>query len=210
MKNIKIIIIYCIIIGVFCTGYWCYRYKIDKKVFYLREYEQGKDDQGISDLLEENVFWVFHDPDYKEVKAKLLQDIALKSHHHYDDGSKDGMKSDYKTVVACLKSGEVVGFINYYIFDIENTNHENKKLKMSRIHLLAVRKQFRRMGIAEQLLHFILDDMKKKYVNRVFLVTRPENVRAKNLYYKFSFVEVDRQNRDIFEKNGYDVLLKDL
>lgn len=204
-KRIFIFLLFICCVG---TGWWLYNTFFGKSCIVFREYCQSTDCRFLDDLMEESAFWLFHDPDYKSSKEKLLCDIESKVHHHYDSGETDGVDSVYMTLVACTQDGRVVGFVNYYIFDTVQDETQSV-IRIGRVHLLSVTKDCRGRGIAERLLKMVFDVFKKENVNKAFLITRPENIRAKKLYHKFGFSEVSKGSQDLYERNGYDLLLKD-
>lgn len=159
-------------------------------------YQEQRDLAELEVLLEQNKFWLFHG-DAEEAKKKILESVI--SGLHDDDFEKDA-KVHYYVHVARVKN-KMVGFVTFF-------GSEEKKI--GRVHLLAVDCAYRRLGIGEQLIEFAIEHFKRLGFNKIFLYTRPENIRAKKLYKKLCFYELERDENRLFDKNPGDVLMLDL
>jgi ribosomal-protein-alanine N-acetyltransferase len=94
-------------------------------------------------------------------------------------------------------SGRVVGFCNYWLVAGE-------------VHILnvAVHPDFRRRGLAAQLVHHILAHAARERAKVVLLEVRASNTAAQALYAKLGFRQVGRRPR-YYADNGEDALLMD-
>ena len=185
--------------SIFCLVYFGYQYVFfgqgASPVLY-EIYNSNRDKIELEILLEQNKFWLFHG-EAEEGKKRVLECVLLGLHN--DDFEKN-KKVPYFVQVARVKD-KVVGFITFF-------GSEEKKI--GRVHLLAVDGSCRRLGIAEQLVLFAIEHFKRLGYEKVFLYTRPENIRAKKLYKKLSFYEIDKGEDSLFEKNPGDLLVLDL
>lgn len=189
--------------GIFFLIFFCFSYRYisfsrAENVVLYEKYIDGKDDEALDIILERNKFWLFHDH-AEESKKKILENIV--SGRQQDDFNSRA-RVPYYTRVARVND-KVVGFITYFGSD---------EKKIGRIHLLAVDSDFRRLGVAQNLVQFALEYFRSKGYTKVFLYTRPENVRAKKLYKKMSFYEVDQGDNVhfLFDQNPGDILAIDL
>lgn len=188
-------------VSIFCLVYFGYQYIVAYQgispVLY-ELYEDNRDKLELEIILEQNKFWLFHG-EAEEGKKRVLESVSLALHD--DDFVKD-KKVSYHTHVARVKD-KVVGFITFF-------GSEEKKI--GRVHLLAVDGSCRRLGIGEQLILFAIEHFKRYGYQKVFLYTRPENIRAKKLYKKLSFyeIEVEKEYESLFENNPGDMLVRDL
>lgn len=182
-----------------CLVYFGYQYVFfgqgTSPVLY-ELYNSNRDKIELEILLEQNKFWLFHG-EAEEGKKRVLESVSLGLHN--DDFEKN-KKVPYYVQVARVKD-KVVGFITFF-------GSEEKKI--GRVHLLAVDGSCRRLGIAEQLVLFAVEHFKRLGYQKVFLYTRPENIRAKKLYKKLSFYEIGKEEENLFEKNPGDLLMLDL
>jgi ribosomal protein S18 acetylase RimI-like enzyme len=176
--------------------------------FVLVEYNDGCHKKCVEDLMDECHFWLFHDPDYLPVKSMIMNNIS--SCIRLDtDFSEKPLSIPYHTTVACDSSGRVVGFVTYYVVSSGITDSSGKPISVGRVHLLAVTESSRRLGVANALMEKVLEVFRAQRVSRAYLITRPENTRAKNLYHRFLFFEQSHDGVDIYEKNGCDVLVRE-
>jgi|GEM_PF-6778652 len=94
--------------------------------------------------------------------------------------TKDGFLEKKRTFYLNTKSGrKEVGSLNYYIYP--------KNEKIAYLEKIKTEKDFRRSGIAEVNFLKVLDDLKKKGVETVFLNSL--SPVAKKIFEKYGFVE---------------------
>jgi ribosomal-protein-alanine N-acetyltransferase len=79
------------------------------------------------------------------------------------------------------------------------------------VHIVTVatHPQFRRQGLSEGLMRFMIDECRKAGAALVTLEVRVTNTAAQQLYTKLGFVEVGRRKR-YYRDNGEDALLMTL
>ncbi len=188
---------YFLIFFIFLIVVFSYQYffRSSSVVFTYGMYEE-KDFLRFSELLDANRFWLFHG-DSDLGKKKIVESVF--SGFHEDDFNKEN-KVPYYVYVARL-NGNVVGFISFFGSD---------ERKIGRVHLLVVSSEYRRLGLAERLMSFVVNYFSDRGYTKIFLYTRPENIRAKKLYKKMSFYEIDGGDIDFFERNPGDLLVCDL
>ena len=171
------------------------------------DYDKQKHFNDVDNLLEEYKFWLFHG-DFKKGECPLYPNFNTKMHASDFDSA---MNVPYYIKVAIVDN-KCVGFITYYISEnLQAKNNEFKKI--GRIHLLSVDKQYRRLGIANKFITDCMNFFKLNNCQRIYLITRPENIRAKGLYYKFGFTEIKKDKSidlDVFDRDPADILVKDL
>lgn len=170
-------------------------------VEYL-DYKKERDFTDIDNLMEKYKFWLFHG-DYKKGECPLYPNFEKLTHVSDFDLHVD---VPYGIKVARI-DGRSVGFITYYISENKYAKADEPK-KIGRIHLVCVEENYRRLGIAKRLIEDVMNFFKENNCQKAYLVTRPENIRAKGLYYKLGFNEMNNQENNVFDKNPADVLLK--
>ncbi|MFH1335479.1 MAG: GNAT family N-acetyltransferase [Candidatus Zixiibacteriota bacterium] len=109
-------------------------------------------------------------------------------HSKFDEWVKELMKSDTALVLVALDQGQVVA---YSLSQINKRPPLFKKVDYGYIYDLAVKSEYRRKGIGEQMLGEILGWFKSRQVDRIELMVLAKNKVA------FSF----------WEKQGFKVFL---
>jgi ribosomal protein S18 acetylase RimI-like enzyme len=171
------------------------------------EYDAKRDHASLDELVMKNAFWLFHG-NVDKSKLAIYNNMIEKS--HISDDFDVFEKVPYYTFVA-RKENKVVGFITYYISTFKDPKtHETKKI--GRIHLLCVDSDCRRVGIGIHLVKEVIEFFKKEFCFRAYLLTRPENIKAKSLYYKVGFVESEKTDfaACLYDENPAEFLIKDL
>lgn len=171
------------------------------------EYDVKRDHVSLDELMTRNAFWLFHG-NFEKSKIDIYKNMIEKTHN--SDDFDVAHKVPYYTLVA-RKENKVVGFITYYISTFKDLQTKEEK-KIGRIHLLCVDGDCRRGGIGMHLAEEAIKFFKKEFCFRVYLVTRPENIKAKSLYYKLGFVESEKTDfvSCLYDENPADFLIKDL
>jgi ribosomal protein S18 acetylase RimI-like enzyme len=169
------------------------------------EYNKEKDFFELDVLLEKYKFWLFHE-NYKKGECPLYSVFDSMQHNNDFDNL---LVVPYYIKIARVKD-KIVGFVSYYISG--NMSEDNKDIKkIGRIHLLCIDESYRRFGIARNMISDVLRYFKEEKCDRAYLVTRPENIRAKELYYKFGFHEVQQNDlSSIFDTDPAHMLILDL
>jgi ribosomal protein S18 acetylase RimI-like enzyme len=166
-------------------------------------YQQEKHFESILALMKKSSFWLFHDnPD--EGCRRISEGMNSKKYPNDFDAKKN---VEYQCLVVSDEKNEVLGFITYYINSFFNTEVKQNQ-KIGRIHLLAVNENYRKIGLAKRLIQAVIDYFKAQGCIRCFLVTRPENFRAKKLYHSLGFIE--SPNKDVAKDTEYEANPADL
>ena len=99
------------------------------------------------------------------------------------DKSYEALKHFYKSIFPILMTyeGEEIGIVNSDFFSPIS----------SMINMLFIKKEFRSFGFGEFLLKWYVDQLLKKSKN-VCLFYSPGNIRARELYKKVGFVQIDK------------------
>jgi ribosomal protein S18 acetylase RimI-like enzyme len=171
------------------------------------DYDEERDFADIDNLMETYKFWLFHG-DYKKGECPLYPNF--KSQIHASDFDSK-VNVPYFIKIARVED-RCVGFITYYISENREAKTNDSIKKLGRIHLVCVDQHYRRLGIARHLVGMAVDFFQKNNCQRAYLVTRPENIRAKDLYHKLGFNEVNKNDirHDVFDKDPADILVKEL
>jgi N-acetylglutamate synthase-like GNAT family acetyltransferase len=80
--------------------------------------------------------------------------------------------------------GHIVGCAHLAIYP-------NLAITMVSLEGVVVDPQFRRLGIARTLVTYLVEYARKRQLQRVVLLTEPENAEARNLYASIGFQEFD-------------------
>lgn len=207
-----IIFIVVFVVGVFIRNYYKDYYKESWEshvsVIDYADYDKIRDWADVDNLMEKYKFWLFHGG-FETGKCPLYPNFENSTHS--DDFDSANNVHYYIKVVRV--DNRCVGFVTYYISENFKSKKDELK-KLGRIHLLCIDENYRRLGIAKKLVEECMLFFKKQNCQRVYLITRPENIRAKALYYKFGFSEAtDRSGgvveRNVFDKDPADILIKD-
>ena len=138
-----------------------------------------------------------------QVQSKHLSDIIkiekLSFNHPWSEMhfKKDIKKNDISINWVMVEDGKVIGYIFGWL--IENEYHLNN---------IAVHPQHRRKGIATKLLLKLINSVKIKNAEKLFLEVRADNVPAKKLYKSFGFTAMGVR-KNYYDK-GNDAILYNL
>lgn len=94
-----------------------------------------------------------------------------------------------------VKHRVILGYVMFYT--VEEEGH---------ILNVAVRKEFKRNGIAARLLSYVFEKLRQQGVSDIFLEVRESNVSARGLYDKFGFETVGRR-RGYYAETNEDALV---
>ena len=92
---------------------------------------------------------------------------------------EESLQLQYSSFFVAVIDGIVAGYIGTYLIggDIDITN-------------IAVKKSFRRQGIADKLIEEVFAYAKEEKVEFINLEVRVSNIPARNLYEKYGFVQI--------------------
>lgn len=95
---------------------------------------------------------------------------------------------------------------NYSAHTLECEAIPNKRAYLSTFRLV---KEYRRMGLGQRLLKFVLDDLTKQGYSEFTIGVDEDNGIAKHIYFKFGFTEAIATGRgDKFDPSDYTLYLK--
>jgi ribosomal protein S18 acetylase RimI-like enzyme len=180
--------------------------KKEKSTIGYLVYDKNKHFDGLLRLVMKYKFWIFHQ-DFSEGECPLFS--YLSSGVHKNDFNISQEVPFYCTVALCDE--KIVGFCSYYVCPFV---FENKEAVWGRINILCVDEAYRRQGIARELSSQAMSFFKKKKATHAYLCTRPENTRARQLYYSIGFVDYDIEQKkgsiNVYDTNPADYLVKEL
>lgn len=114
---------------------------------------------------------------------------------------KGFFKSELKTansnfkVAICEDDGCVAGFIVF-----------RDLIDSFEINNIAVKKEFRRMGIGGMMLNYMFERAKKKNISKIFLEVRESNTSAYEFYRKFGF-SIMSKRKSYYHKPSEDAIV---
>lgn len=108
----------------------------------------------------------------------------------------EALNSQSKNVLICLSDEDISGFI---VFE--------KVLDEGHITDLAVKKEFRRRGIASKLISHVLDAAGKEGIKEIFLEVRDTNEAAMDLYSRFGFKKIGDRKAYYSRSGGNAVIM---
>ena len=107
------------------------------------------------------------------------------------------LKHDVGYNVVCIIDANCIGYIFGYI--IQDEFHLNN---------IAIDQKFQRKGFASKMFNFVIENFKKKGINRIFLEVKCDNYSAIKLYDSMGFIKVNI--RKDYYKKGKDAFLYNL
>lgn len=123
-------------------------------------------------------------PESTEINGQELYDHAENSYPNGSPWSVESFQTDLETPLAgyglAMINEEIIGFIGYrnFLGEAEITN-------------FCVRQEYKRQGIATDLMSACLAYLKEEGMRQLFLEVRSSNQVARLLYQKIGLVEVD-------------------
>ena len=103
---------------------------------------------------------------------------------------------EYATIISIFNNDHLIALIAFY----ENDSN----LDLAFLSMLAVRKDFKKMGIGKNLLNFSIKELKKKGFNNYGLEVRKDNINAIKLYEKYGFIyKEERKNNFIYMEKSF-------
>ena len=106
--------------------------------------------------------------------------------------------SPFVNIYVYEKDGRVIGFINYSImYDRAELNY------------IYVEKEFRKDGVATELMNFLIEDSIKNKCKNITLEVAENNNPGIELYKKFGFIEVAKRKKYYKDSDGL-LMMKEL
>ena len=116
----------------------------------------------------------------------------------YNDNDYDDVFKIIKEAFSCEKSKANSSFINEYVacldgnivgyFYLLDEIDIVKNIKILHLHYICVASKYRGMGIANEMMNFILNYAKDNNYERVELTSKNQRLAAHKLYEKYGFV----------------------
>lgn len=150
--------------------------EINKNIYNYNVKLAGENDKDALSTIaksEHNGSRFFNDPRLKD-KANML----------YAEWIKKDLENENTDVFVIEKSGEIAGYIS--------CNYDNK-IKRGRINLIAVKREYQRMGLGKALLSYAINNFFKKGMMSVYVGTHLANLSSMNLYIKTGFKLVNAE-----------------
>lgn len=119
---------------------------------------------------------------YRYAENKDVFDILSLDKENFSNNFKEEFYLDYiknQRVIVAEKEKKVIGYIIF-----------NQILDEAEIYKIVVLKDFRKKQVAFKIFDFLLNELKKSDVKKIFLEVRKSNIPAINLYKKCGFINI--------------------
>lgn len=119
---------------------------------------------------------------YRYAENKDVFDILSLDEENFSNNFDEKFYLEYiknQRVIVAENQKNIVGYILF-----------NQILDEAEIYKIVVSKNFRKKQIAFKIMEFLLDELKKNNVKKIFLEVRKSNIPAINLYKKCGFIEI--------------------
>ena len=119
---------------------------------------------------------------YRYAENKDVFDILSLDNENFSNNFKEAFYLEYiknQRVIVAEKEKNVIGYILF-----------NQILDEAEIYKIVVLKDFRKKQIAFKIIEFLLNELKKSDVKKIFLEVRKSNIPAINLYKKCEFIDI--------------------
>ena len=119
---------------------------------------------------------------YRYAKKEDVFDILSLDEENFSNNFDEKFYLEYiknQRVIVAENEKKVIGYILF-----------NQILDEAEIYKIVVSKDFRKKKIAFKIMEFLLEDLQKNDVKKIFLEVRKSNIPAINLYKKCGFIEI--------------------
>ncbi|WBB29221.1 ribosomal protein S18-alanine N-acetyltransferase [Parvimonas micra] len=119
---------------------------------------------------------------YRYAENKDVFDILSLDKENFSNNFEEEFYLEYiknQRVIVAEKEKNVIGYILF-----------NQILDEAEIYKIVVLKDFRKKQIAFKIIEFLLNELKKSDVKKIFLEVRKSNIPAINLYKKCEFIDI--------------------
>ncbi|MFT4452422.1 ribosomal protein S18-alanine N-acetyltransferase [Parvimonas sp. G1425] len=119
---------------------------------------------------------------YRYAENKDVFDILSLDEENFSNNFDEKFYLEYiknQRVVVAEKENIIVGYVLF-----------NQILDEAEIYKIVVSKEFRKKQIAFKIVEFLLDELKKNNVKKIFLEVRKSNIPAISLYKKCGFIDI--------------------
>ena len=119
---------------------------------------------------------------YRYAENKDVSDILSLDKENFSNNFEEEFYLEYiknQRVIVAEKEKNVIGYILF-----------NQILDEAEIYKIVVLKELRKKQIAFKIIEFLLNELKKSDVKKIFLEVRKSNIPAINLYKKCEFIDI--------------------
>lgn len=119
---------------------------------------------------------------YRYAKNEDVFDILSLDDENFSNNFDEKFYLEYiknQRVIVAENENIIVGYVLFH-----------QILDEAEIYKIVVSKEFRKKQIAFKIVEFLLDELKKNNVKKIFLEVRKSNIPAINLYKKCGFIEI--------------------
>lgn len=119
---------------------------------------------------------------YRYAENKDVFDILSLDNENFSNNFKEAFYLEYiknQRVIVAEKEENVIGYVIF-----------NQILDEAEIYKIVVLKELRKKQIAFKIIEFLLNELKKNDVKKIFLEVRKNNILAINLYKKCGFIDI--------------------
>lgn len=137
---------------------------------------------------------------YREVQKKDIASIVRIENIAFSQpwskkGIADFLKQNNSIMLVAEEFGKIVGYVGlYYVLDEANITN------------IAVLPGYRRIGVGENLIRYLIDEVKKRDIRGITLEVRESNEAAINLYSKLGFDSIGIRKK-FYEKPVEDAII---
>lgn len=119
---------------------------------------------------------------YRYAENKDVFDILSLDEENFSNNFDEKFYLEYIKNQRIIVSENEKSIVGYILF--------NQILDEAEIYKIVVSKNFRNKQIAFKIMEFLLNELKKNNVKKIFLEVRKSNIPAINLYKKCGFIEI--------------------
>ena len=119
---------------------------------------------------------------YRYAENKDIIDILSLDKEYFSNNFDENFYLEYIGKQRVIVSENEKSIVGYILF--------NQILDEAEIYKIVVSKDFRKKQIAFKIMEFLLEDLQKNDVKKIFLEVRKSNIPAINLYKKCGFIEI--------------------
>lgn len=119
---------------------------------------------------------------YRYAENKDVFDILSLDNENFSNNFKEAFYLEYiknQRVIVAEKEENVIGYVIF-----------NQILDEAEIYKIVVLKELRKKQIAFKIIEFLLNELKKNNVKKIFLEVRKNNIPAIDLYNKCGFINI--------------------
>lgn len=119
---------------------------------------------------------------YRYAENKDIIDILSLDKEYFSNNFDENFYLEYIGKQRVIVSENEKSIVGYILF--------NQILDEAEIYKIVVSKDFRKKQIAFKIMEFLLEDLQKNDVKKIFLEVRKSNIPAINLYKKCGFINI--------------------